>query len=95
MTDNSKDRVNPFLTEMYYRLSFTTWLKLMKKQKKNEDLDKAKKLTQNPDESNKVEDELEETNKRGHEEVIIDVPHLIEMSMSSDEEEEFNQAKKL
>ena len=86
MTDNSKDRVNPFLTEMYYRLSFTTWLNLMKKQKKNEDLNKAKKLTQNPDESNKVEDESEEENIKGHEDVIIDVPHLIEMSMSSDEE---------
>ena len=31
MKDHSKDRVNPFLTFMYYRLSFLSWLNLMKK----------------------------------------------------------------
>ena len=44
MTDTLKDRVNPFRTKMYYKLSFVSWLAVMRKQRRLEILNKANNI---------------------------------------------------
>lgn len=85
------DTVNPFLTEMYYRISFLAWISTLRKFKKNVEIDRirAQRRKRNVDlglDSYVTDTETDLTAEPEFEEVEIEVEHLSEWTLSSDEE---------
>ena len=92
MKDHSKDRVNPFLTFMYYRLSFLSWLNLMKKNERLKNEAKAKDIRKGWNEAhgfNEADKTSMISTESNYEEVDVEVAYFSEYSMSSEEEREF------
>ena len=92
MKDQGKDRVNPFLTFMYYKLSFLAWLNLMKKYQRLENEAKAKDIRKEWNKAHGLND-VDKTSfistESNYEEVDVEVAYFSEYSMSSEEEREF------
>ena len=94
MKDHSKDRVNPFLTFMYYRLSFLSWLSLMRKYERLKNEAKAKDIRKEWNEAHGIiNNDYDKTSflstQSNYEEVDVEVAYFSEYSMSSEEEREF------
>lgn len=72
---NKGQSVNPFLTLMYYKISFNTWLNAMRKHN-------AASL--DPDGRNQAD----ETEKKNQTEVMIEVEEIVEYTSEEEEEED-------